>query len=59
MRINAGIECCNVLGEYHGIVLPIFCDNAESVSNLLPSTSQQIRLIVSPGDKTLRIEGDA
>lgn len=55
-RINAGVEVCNVLSEYHGIVLPIFCDNAESVSELLPSLGQQIRLIVSPEDKTLRVE---
>jgi hypothetical protein len=55
MRINAGIECCNVLGEFYGISLPIFCDNAESVSQLLPSIGQQIRLVVSPEDKVLRV----
>lgn len=53
-RINAGIEIVNVLGEYFGVRLPVFCDNAESVTALKPSAGQAIRLIVSETDKVLR-----
>mgnify|MGYP004646913043 CR=1 FL=1 len=55
-RINAGIEIANVLGEYFGVRLPVFCDNAESVTALTPSDGQAVRLVVSEQDKTLRFE---
>lgn len=55
-RINAGIEIVNVLGEYFGTRLPVFCDNAESVTALTPSDGQAVRLIVSEADKSLRFE---
>lgn len=55
-RINAGIEIVNVLGEYFGVHLPVFCDNAESVTALTPSDGQAVRLIVSEADKALRFE---
>lgn len=55
-RINAGIEIVNVLGEYFGVRLPVFCDNAESVTALTPSDGQAVRLIVSEADKVLRFE---
>ena len=55
-RINAGIEIVNVLGEYYGVRLPVFCDNAESVTALTPSDGQAVRLIVSEADKSLRFE---
>lgn len=53
-RINAGIEIVNVLGEYFGVRLPVFCDNAESVTAFTPSDGQAVRLIVSEADKALR-----
>lgn len=55
-RINAGIEIVNVLGEYFGVRLPVFCDNAESVTALTHSDGQAVRLIVSEADKALRFE---
>ena len=55
-RINAGIEIVNVLGEYFGTRLPVFCDNAESVTSLAPADGQEIRLVVSAADKALRFE---
>jgi DNA repair exonuclease SbcCD ATPase subunit len=55
-RINCGIDIRNVLSEHHGVELPYFVDNAESVVELMPSDSQQIRLMVSSEDKALRIE---
>ncbi len=55
-RINAGIEIISVLSEYYGVTLPIFVDNAESVTNIVHTKGQLIRLIVSENDKTLRME---
>jgi hypothetical protein len=31
MRINCGIDCINALSEYHGVSLPLFIDNSESI----------------------------
>ena len=56
-RINAGIDVANVLSEHYGIAAPMWLDNAEAVNEILPSKSQQIRLVVSE-DKTLRIEAE-
>lgn len=55
-RLNAGIEIIGVLSEYYGIELPIFVDNAESVTNIIPTKAQMIRLIVLESDKELRME---
>ena len=54
-RINAGIDICNVLSAHFGVSLPMIIDNAESVTDLMPSNSQQIRLVVSGEDETMRI----
>lgn len=53
-RINCGIDIINALSEYHGISLPLFIDNAESIVETLPTNSQTIRLVVSAEDKFLR-----
>lgn len=55
-RLNAGIEMIGVLGEHYGVELPIFVDNAESVTHIVPTGGQLIRLIVSESDKELRLE---
>jgi DNA repair exonuclease SbcCD ATPase subunit len=55
-RINVGIDIINTLSEHYGFEPPIFIDNAEAVVDLLPAKSQMIKLIVSAGDKKLRIE---
>lgn len=55
-RINAGIEIIEAASEHYGVLLPLFVDNAESVTHLHGGTAQQIRLIVSAEDKTLRLE---
>lgn len=55
-RLNAGIEIIGVLGEYYGVELPIFVDNAESVTHIIPTKGQLIRLVVSESDKKLRLE---
>lgn len=55
-RINCGIDIQSVLSNHYGVSIVTFIDNAESVAALLPTRAQQIRLIVSANDKTLRIE---
>lgn len=55
-RINAGLEIINTLAEYWGIRMPVFIDNAESVTHLTESDTQTIRLVVSEADKKLRLE---
>lgn len=56
MRLNAGLDIINTLAEHFGFAPPVVIDNAESVTKILPTLGQQIRLIVSADDKTLRFE---
>lgn len=55
-RINVGIDIINTLSVIYGVSVPLFVDNAESVTVLEPCASQTIRLIVSENDRKLRIE---
>lgn len=55
-RINAGMDVCRTLADHYGLCAPIFCDNAETVCELLPVEAQVIRLIVSEKDAALRVE---
>lgn len=55
-RINAGLEIINTLAEHWNIRMPVFIDNAESVTHLENSDTQIIRLVVSEADKKLRLE---
>jgi DNA repair exonuclease SbcCD ATPase subunit len=54
-RINVGIDIINTLSVIYGVKVPLFIDNAESVTALEPCASQTIRLIVSENDKELRV----
>ncbi|CAI6075121.1 hypothetical protein PAECIP112173_02360 [Paenibacillus sp. JJ-100] len=55
-RINVGLDIINTLGQHYGFSAPIFVDNAEAVTQLIPTDAQVIRLVVSEGDKKLRLE---
>jgi len=55
-RINAGLEIINSLAQHWGISMPVFVDNAESVTQLQDIEGQLIRLVVNESDKTLRME---
>lgn len=55
-RINAGLDVIGALSSYYGVGVPLFIDNAESVTRLLPMDGQVIRLVVSNADKELRCE---
>jgi hypothetical protein len=56
-RINVGLDIINTLAEHHGFAPPIFVDNAEAVTELIPVRGQLICLVVSEKDKILRVEG--
>lgn len=56
MRINVGIDVINTLSAHYGISVPLFVDNAESVTALRNAGTQVIRLVVSESDKELRVE---
>ena len=55
MKINLGIDIINTLSMAYGVRVPLFVDNAESVTELEHSNSQIIRLVVSEHDKELRV----
>ena len=55
MKINLGIDIINTLSMAYGVKVPLFVDNAESVTNLEVCGSQIIRLVVSENDKELRV----
>ena len=51
--INTGLDIINTLSEYHCVQAPIFVDNSESITQLIDTGSQLIKLIVDPEAKTL------
>jgi exonuclease SbcC len=54
-RINSGLDIINALCEHYNAYAPIFIDNKESIIQTIPVRSQVINLIVSEGDKQLRV----
>ena len=54
-KINVGIDIINTLSTAYGVSVPLFVDNAESVTRLEHSNNQIIRLVVSEEDKELRV----
>ena len=55
-KINVGIDIINTLSRHFGVSVPLFVDNAESVTCLEYAATQVIRLVVSESDKKLRCE---
>lgn len=55
-RINAGMDVISALSEHYGVQVPLFVDNAESVTRILSVDTQVILLMVSEGDRELRCE---
>lgn len=55
-RINVGMDIISTLIDYYGVAVPIFVDNAESVTdlNMINGKTQIIRLVVSKEDSQLR-----
>lgn len=46
-KINAGLDIINAICKAKGVNAPIFVDNAESVNDVLPTSSQKILLTVT------------
>lgn len=55
-RVNAGLEIVATIAEHFGREMPVVVDNAESVTRLIDTEGQVIRLVVSEADKALRVE---
>lgn len=55
MQINVGIDIINALSGYYGVRVPLFVDNAESITRLEGCGGQLIRLVVREEDKELRM----
>ena len=55
-RINIGLDIINAFCRKYETTAPIFIDNAEAVTALFGTDSQQIRLYVSPLDKVLKTQ---
>ena len=55
-KVNAGLDIINAFCEKNKIYAPIFIDNRESATEIIPVKSQVINLFVSPEDKELRFE---
>ena len=49
-KINVGIDIINTLSRHFGVAVPLFVDNAESVTRLEYADTQVIRLVVSESD---------
>ena len=58
-RINAGLEIIGALSAHWGLTMPVFIDNAESITHIASLPSQVVRLVVSEADSRLRLEVDA
>lgn len=54
-RINAGLDIINTLSRVYGQTMPVWVDNAESVTQLKRTDGQQIRLYVAAGQEKIKI----
>lgn len=54
-QINAGLDIIRTLSKAYDVYAPIFIDNRESVTYILPMETQIINLVVSENDTELRI----
>ncbi|WP_314347720.1 AAA family ATPase [Mammaliicoccus vitulinus] len=55
-RINVGLDIINALSQHYNFYAPIMIDNAESVTKVHRTASQQIQLEVSKEDKELTVQ---
>ena len=56
MQINVGLDIIETLSQHYDRHVPLFIDNAESVTKLQNAGTQVVRLVVSAEDKELRLE---
>lgn len=55
-KIQGGLDIIRTLQAHYGLKVPIMIDNRESVTEIPTMHTQVISLVVSPEDKTLRVE---
>lgn len=55
-RINVGLDIINTLGRHYGFTPPVFVDNAESITDIISTEAQQIRLYVDAKADKLTIK---
>lgn len=53
-KLNAGLDIINTMCRFYDVCAPIWIDNAEGINHITPTTSQQIRLVVTD-EETLTI----
>jgi chromosome segregation ATPase len=54
-QIAAGLDIIETIAKHYQLTVPIWIDQAEAIVSIPPTTSQQIRLIVSGADTSLRV----
>jgi len=54
-QVNAGLDIINTLTEFYQVSAPIWIDERESITNLIPTKSQVISLIVDAEYKELLV----
>lgn len=55
-KVNAGLDIINVLSEIYSRNVPVWIDNAESVTSYIDGQQQRIYLYVSENHSTLKVE---
>ncbi len=55
-QINVGLDIIRTLADHYSFWPPVFIDNAEAVTDLLPLNAQIIKLYVSDKHKKLNVE---
>lgn len=55
-KVNAGLDIINVLSDIYSKIVPVWIDNAESVTNYIDGQQQRIYLYVSENYSTLKVE---
>jgi len=55
-QVNIGLDMIRTFSAHYGTAPPIFIDHSESVTQLLETPGQQIRLIVSDAYQELHVE---
>lgn len=55
-QLNAGLDIINTLNEKYQVTAPVFLDNRESVTRIIPTKSQIINLFVDETAKELKVE---
>ena len=56
MKIQVGLDCIKTLSIHHGVIMPVFIDNAESITNwMIDMDNQMIRLVAMPNVEKLEV----